>query len=104
MRFFILNGHKVEAMPNGWTECDWARWYGLEDRHVKDSTYGNFRVSTVFLGIDTRTLSNLPPLVFETMVFDEQDGRSVDVMRCETWEEAELQHESALAEVMRQNQ
>lgn len=47
-------------------------------------------VSTVFLGIDHRFTGKGPPLVFETMTFDDYGGS--DSWRWSTWAEAEAGH------------
>lgn len=55
-------------------------------------------VSTVFIGID-HGIGDGPPLVFETMVFDD-DGHSVDLYRWPTWAEAEQGHGWVLRELV----
>lgn len=45
------------------------------------------RVSTVFLGLDHQW-GDGPPLLFETMVFPEDDFAEEDMDRYSTWEEA----------------
>jgi len=78
---------------------EWAQWFENARRIVKYNRVmldGNFiDVSTVFLGIDYAVLSNSnKPLLFETQIFGgEWNGR---VLRCSTWEQAEMQHENAL--------
>jgi hypothetical protein len=101
-RRFILNGK--EPVP-----CDdlmeWARWFGTADRHVAKTRVGQFWVSTVFLGLDHRFGNAGPPLLFETMVFDEstEEGRrggeaDFGFDRCSTWEEAQASHARAVEE------
>lgn len=53
-------------------------------------------VSTVFLCINHQFDPNLPPLLFETMVFGMPEGHYLHEWqeRCSTWEQAEKQHES----------
>jgi len=53
-------------------------------------------VSTVFLGLDHNWGSG-PPLVFETMVFD--DYGAGECYRWSTWDEAEQGHKDAVAEL-----
>ena len=74
-----------------WT---WAEWIEEADRRVADSTVGNVRVSTVFLGIDHSFDPGDPPLLFETLIFGGQhDG---EMWRYETWDEAEAGHARAV--------
>lgn len=78
----------------------WADWMHANhyNRHVGDDTPApGVRVSTVFLGIDHNFSSDGPPLLFETMIFDDYD--SGDMWRYSTWEEAEAGHKSALNEI-----
>jgi hypothetical protein len=51
-------------------------------------------VSTVFLGLDHRFIGDGPPIVFETMVFD--DYEAGDCYRYATWDEAALGHEAVV--------
>lgn len=92
---------------------EWAKW--SSDNHarhfIKQERIGRYFVSTRFLGMDmdiggeVRAMLGFPrqpPLVFETMAFDEEvaigdPGRRVALERCATWSEAEQQH----AEVVR---
>ena len=92
---YILDGHEpvpVDLMT-------WARWF--EDNRDKrrvaatDIFPGKLWVSTVFLGID-HGFGMGPPLLFETMVFDES-GNDDDCERYTTWEEAEAGHAKIVA-------
>lgn len=47
---------------------EWARWFETAERHIGDTTIGDSRISTVFIGID-HSFGYGPPLLFETMVF-----------------------------------
>ena len=65
----------------------------------KQQHYKGFYVSTVFLVFDHGT-SDDKPLWFETMVLKEDEKGDIDwrdekCWRCETWQEAEEQHEHA---------
>lgn len=83
---------------------EWARKFNIETRHVATDDIGGAHISTVFLGIDHRFRfgekeEKLPPLLFETMIFDGvEDGYQ---RRCCTWEEAEAQHAEAVELVRR---
>lgn len=50
---------------------EWVRWFETADRQVAETEIGEFRVSTVFLGIDHGYGDRDAPVLFETMVFGE---------------------------------
>jgi hypothetical protein len=56
-----------------------------------------FRLSSVFLGLDHQFYDG-PPLLFETMIFDERsdDADGIYQERCATWNEAEAMHKRAI--------
>jgi len=75
---------------------EWAEWFEKGNRRVAQTTIGKLRVSTVFLGLDHSFDPKGPPLLFETMVFgDDDDGEICE--RCSTWEQAKKQHEKICA-------
>lgn len=47
-RHYILEGHEAKPVDL----MTWARWFETAERHVADTTDGDVRVSTVFLGTD----------------------------------------------------
>jgi hypothetical protein len=54
----------------------WAVWFeDIHNRVVLQDRFGPLLVSTVFLGLDHNWLLTGPPVLWETMVFDESDGR-----------------------------
>jgi hypothetical protein len=68
-----------------------------EERLVALTQIGDYRVSTVFLGIDHNFSDEGDPLVFETMIFGGNfDGEDEYQTRCSTWEQAEAQHREAI--------
>lgn len=72
---------------------EWAQHLAMADRRVGETHIGCLRVSTVFLGIDSRIFDG-PPLLFETMIFgDIEDDYQT---RCSTWAEAEAMHAEAV--------
>ncbi len=74
-----------QAVP---TDLEDAERVFRGNRHVGDTTIGDTRVSTVFLGVD-HAISG-PPVLFETMCFGgSYDG---DQERYSTWDEAESGH------------
>jgi hypothetical protein len=76
----------------------WGQWYATTERHVADDEIApGVRVSTVFLGIDHNFGDRGPPILFETMVFDDyEDGRQI---RYATWGEALAGHQAVVAEL-----
>jgi hypothetical protein len=77
------------------TIMEWGQAYEQSDNRRVRSTWiggGRLWVSTVFMGIDHNFHDEGPPILFETMMFDEEmdDQRT---MRCATWDEAEMQHQ-----------
>lgn len=82
---------------------EWGLFMGSPERIVKQEIIGGYFVSTVFLGIAHNFSDNFPPLLFETMIFDDSEmGADIpdSVLdyqeRCSTWEEAEKQHQEAV--------
>lgn len=71
-----------------------AQFEDIKSRRVAETTIGDARISTVFLGLD-HNWGGGPPLLFETMIFGgEHDGYCE---RYSTWDEAERGHAAALA-------
>jgi len=98
---YILN-KKKDAIPINDTD-EWAEWFATADRHVginrKVLNGKEYYVSTVFLGLD-RQHGDGPPLLFETMVFE--DNKEIFQDRCSTYEEAEEMHIEAARMVMKE--
>lgn len=74
---------------------DVERWgemlENIERRRVSFDAVGDYEVSTVFVGIDHNFIDRGPPLLFETMVFDEKgDGR--ECYRYSSWDDALTGH------------
>lgn len=77
------------------TLAEWAAMIECCDRHVAETLIGTVRISTVFIGLDHRWLTPGPPLVFETMIFgDENLIGELDQSQCRycTVDEAERGH------------
>jgi hypothetical protein len=88
----------------------WGRQFSSEDRQVALTETRQFRISTVFLGLDHQW-GDGQPLLFETMVFGKRrwwhklmyvltgnykflgnEWSDLECLRCSTWEQAEEQH------------
>lgn len=67
-----------------------------ENRRVDESQIGNYRISTVFLGIDHNWNDYGPPILFETMIFGPHFERDEYQTRCATWNEALEMHITAI--------
>lgn len=91
--YYTLDGHT--PVP-----CDlltWGRMFeDAEGRTVAQDSIGEFRVSTVFLGMN-HSFGDGPPLLFETMIFGGRYDDDEYQTRCTTWEEAEEMHKVACA-------
>jgi hypothetical protein len=76
---------------------EWGKLYtrnGSELRRVAIDKVGDYRISTVFLGID-HNLDSDQPHIFETMIFG-PESTEVYTIRCSTWHESEKMHEDAI--------
>ena len=96
MRFYKLDNKRRVVGPI--TDLQWIEWMAStpqESRVVKQTTIGEFEISTVFLGIDTHPNASGEPLVFETMIF----GGNLDggTRRVSTWNRALENHRAACA-------
>lgn len=96
-RYYILDKNK-NAIP-----VDDIRQWGTAFEDFDARCVGKFQaklhtVSTVFLGVNHSFDENSPPLLFETMVFDE-DGRDCGLARTSTWKDAEYMHRRVCQEV-----
>lgn len=89
--YYILDGHTPVPITGLY---EWGRYMSQGDRHVALTYIGTLRISTVFLGLDHQFGDKGPPLLFETMIFD--DGADAYQTRCSTWEEAERMHAAAV--------
>lgn len=99
---YILVGKEAKPEPN---LLRWGRWMEETSRIVKqqESRIGKriWFVSTVFLGLNHRFVSDGVPILFETMIFNHTKGKrgktSCDFMeRYSTYEESEKEHEKVV--------
>lgn len=89
IRKYILSGHTPVPTSD---LLEWGRWMQNANKHIADDTQRGIRVITIFLGLDKATNLNHigPPVLFETMVFGEENDE--ERWRYCTWEEAEAGH------------
>lgn len=79
------------------TAEEWAATFNEETRRVKfDRLPNDFRVSTIWLGLDHQ-YGDGPPLIFETMVFHGERSADLDMERYSTLAEAEAGHARMVA-------
>lgn len=88
-RYYDWQGNPISGMQ-------WARLFE-DERHIGDDRIGDVRISTVWIGLDLGLQA--PPLIFETMVFDEEGDWSV---RYATEREAREGHARVVA-LVREN-
>lgn len=89
MKKYKLNGRIPEEVED---LLEWGESFQLANRRVAVDDVGKLHISTIFLGMDHNFHEGGPPLLFETMVFQE-DGSSGECERYSTWEEAEAGHQ-----------
>jgi hypothetical protein len=91
---------------------DWVRWFeNANNRRVaedfapsyEDGIRHDYRVSTVFLGIDHNFSGSGPPLLFETLVFRGKHAVESTMERTATRDEALEAHARALARALTGN-
>jgi len=73
---------------------EWSEQFEKINKHVADDVINGKKVSTVWLGLNHNFFHGIP-LLFETMVFDE-NGRDIYMERYATWDEAESGHKKAI--------
>lgn len=76
---------------------EWAKLFEARGEAADESWWriqtevGDHTVSTVWLGIDHNFSGDGPPLIFESMIFGDDD--ELEIRRYATWEEARVGHE-----------
>lgn len=106
VRWYRLDGHDAVRMHTRaeqyaeWDRREQSIRDGEDAYRVARTDLGDGReVSTVFLGLDHQWMPDLPPLIFETMVFPECDICE----RYSTWDQAVAGHETVVREVLSVN-
>ena len=94
--FYKLNEDKT------FSPCSVLEWCVQRDQmkktnsfHVAQDNINNHKISTVWLGID-HSHGIGPPLLFETMIFNNDDYSGIYCERHTTWQEAENGHKLAI--------
>lgn len=78
LRHYILEGARVRSA----SLMEWAAFMGRDDRVIGSTKVGGFHVSTVFLGLDHNFSGTGPPVLWETMVFDDGGLADFEQKRC----------------------
>ena len=72
MDYYDKEGRPISLM-------EWASLYrDMEYRRIGSTHIGHFWVSTVWLGLDHNYWGG-PPIIFETMVFDDRNDKAIDL-------------------------
>jgi len=80
----------------------WGIWIGkIKNKRIAQTYIDDYRISTVFLGLDHRFESEGPPILFETMVFknSDDDYSDLEMERYSTYSEAEQGHQRMVDKV-----
>ena len=84
--------------PVSCTLREWGEIYmgsGNDERRIAEDYINDFHISTVFLGIDHNFYEG-PPILFETMIFENDSYSEIYCDRYCTWQEAEEGHKKAV--------
>lgn len=93
MIFYILGPGRIIVPERD--VVTWSKWMEKGDRRVaNDLVAPGVEVSTVFLGLDHNYFDKGPPILFETMVFDDYEGG--EQWRYCTWDEAVAGHKAVV--------
>jgi hypothetical protein len=79
----------------------WGRWMETAERHVAETRHELFRVSTVFLGLDHRFTGKGPPILFETMAFENDNWAAIECERYATWDLAAIGHDIVVKRMLK---
>ena len=106
---FGISRRTVHLMYFDWDSRPITNWeylfkYCFFPRHVGESEVDKYRISTVWLGMNPSFHGHLPPLIFETMIFntreDDQEGEDDEInlfqKRYSTFKEALDGHQNAV--------
>lgn len=72
---------------------EWGQWFETADRVVARTEVGEYMVSTVFLAFDHNWTQEVPPILYETLVFGHPDEM---IKRYETRAQAEAGHQEMI--------
>lgn len=96
-RHYILTKDRKVAVAS---LLEWAAFMERADRTIGRTVVSGFEISTVFLGLDHNYKQEGPPVLWETMVFDDGGRADFDCRRCAgSVEQAEAMHEEVVRQV-----
>lgn len=102
-RHYILKDKELVAV----SLIHWALWLETANRHIGDTMVGHTRISTIFIGLDHNHSPKGPPLLFETMIFPDQDAKEIldrylenYLERYSTYDQAVEGHQRAVERVV----
>lgn len=97
--YYILDGHRPVPVAD---VREAERILSGNERSVARTAVGEHKVSTVFLVIDHNFMGEGDPVLFETMVFSEEN-KEIDgfTRRYSTWEQAEQGHKELVKMVQK---
>lgn len=106
-KFYGLGGKTGKDIIVYETLEQWANNFDKTNRIVAKTHVHGFKVSTVFLSVNHAFRNDVPPILFETMVFlgGEEEGtdynqEALDIQeRYSTWDEAEKGHAKVVKQV-----
>jgi len=86
---------------NQLTVMEWSLYRAtLGSVHLGDTTLGDYRISTVYIGLDMSLMGGRP-LIFETMIFCPDEEYSYWMDRYSTKQEALVGHDNAVKMIQR---
>ncbi len=91
-------GNHTDGRPSA---EEFAEIYNPETKIIGRDEIGNFMVSTVFLGLDHNYAPNGPPILFETMIFEEGEGEEHE--RYCTYQEAVDGHKTIVNRLLEEH-
>lgn len=101
-----MANHYFLHEDHSYTPCDLMTWAAQLEvlvnagkKHVAYDIVDGFRISTVWLGLNHNFLDIGRPLLFETMIFDDEGACGWDYHyqeRYTTWDEAVKGHQEAI--------
>lgn len=95
--FYVLDDNRAPRPAR--SVIEWGEFFETFDRRrVAETMVGATRVSTVFIGVDLSLTSRARPVLFETMLFTDDEQGGV-FGRTATWDEAVEMHAAAVASV-----
>ena len=97
--YYLNDDHSVMPCSSSLWSIQFEEMKKNDTRHVNVDEINGCRVSTVWLGLNHNFFNEEVPLIFETIIFNENSD-SIYMDRYSTWEEAQQGHEKAIQWVL----